>query len=130
VESGNGHTPCSNFSMRRPLSWQVVQSVPRSASRWACADQRSILDAIAKERNAYAHYDAPSAAFFPLLPRGKDVSPLLPFFVSTAVAPDGKDPRAVAVAKFRHAPYDTVAVVAENIGGRWRAISIVSVVKP
>ena len=91
--------------------------------------QRAVLDAIGKERNAYAHYDAPSAAFFPLLPRGKDVSPLLPFFVSTAVTPDGKNRRAVAVAKFRHAPYDTVAVIAEETGGRWRVISIVSVIE-
>jgi len=99
------------------------------SSRTLTEHQRSILDAIGKERNAYALYDAPSAAFFPLLPRGKDVSPLLPFFVSTAVASDGKVPRAVAVTKFRHAPYDTVAVVAENIDGRWRVISIVSVVE-
>jgi hypothetical protein len=99
------------------------------SSRPLTQHQRSILDAIGKERNAYAHYDAPSAAYFPLLPRGKDVSPLLPFFVSTAVTPDGKDPRAVAVTKFRHVPYDTVAVIAEKIDGRWRVISIVSCVE-
>jgi hypothetical protein len=90
--------------------------------------QRTALDAIGKERNAYAHYEAPAAAFFPLLPRGKDVSPLLPFLVSTAVTPDGTNPRAVAVAKLRHVPYDTLGVVAERIGGRWRVISILSVV--
>jgi hypothetical protein len=91
--------------------------------------QRSLLDAIGKERKAYATYDSPSAAFFPLLPRAEDdVSPLVPFFVSTAVAPDGKAPRAVAVVKFRHVPYDTVGVIAEKIGGRWRVMSIVSVV--
>ena len=99
------------------------------SSRTLTEHQRSILDAIGKERSAYARYDTPSAAFFPLLPRGKDVSPLLPFFVSTALAADGKVPRAVAVTKFRHAPYDTVAVVAEEIDGRWRVISIVSVVE-
>jgi hypothetical protein len=91
-------------------------------------NQHAVLDGIGKQRNAYARYDPPSAAFFPLLPRGKDVSPLLPFLVSTSAAPDGKNPRAVAVTKFRHAPYDTLAVVAEKIGGRWRVMSIVSVV--
>jgi hypothetical protein len=91
--------------------------------------QRSALDAIGRDRKAYVAYDPPSAAFFPLLPRApEDVSPILPFFVSTAVAPDGKDPRAVAVVKFRHVPYDTLGVVAEKIGGRWRVMSIVSVV--
>jgi hypothetical protein len=90
--------------------------------------QRSLLDAIGRQRNAYADYDPPSGAFFPLLPRGNDVSPLLPFIVSTEVASAGKDPRAVAVAKLRHVPYDSVGVVAEKIDGRWRVTSIVSVV--
>jgi hypothetical protein len=91
--------------------------------------QRSALDAAGKDRKAYARYDPPASAFFPLLPRAPDdVSPLLPFFVSTAVAPDGSRPRAVAVVKFRHVPYDTLGVVAEKIDGRWRVMSIVSVV--
>ncbi len=90
------------------------------------ADQRSAIDAAAKVKNAYARYDAPADAFFPLLPRGNEVSPLLPFFVNIAVAPNGNNPRAIAVTKFRHVPYDTVAVVAEKAEGRWRVISIVS----
>jgi len=92
------------------------------------AAQRSALDAIGKERNAYATYDSPSAAYFPLLPRSKDASPMLPFFVSTATASNGANPTAVAVLKFHHVPYDTLAVIAEKIGGRWRVISIVSAV--
>ena len=101
-----------------------IAHAPRSLTE----SQRRALDAIGRERNAYAHYEAPAAAFFPLLPRGKDVSPLLPFLVSTAVTPDGNNPRAVALAKLRHVPYDTLAVVAEKIGGRWHVISIVSTV--
>jgi hypothetical protein len=84
--------------------------------------QRSSLDAIGKERNAYASYQAPLEAYFPLLPRVAGVSPLLPFFVA---ASPGK---AVAVVKFRHTPYDTVGVVAEKRNGRWRVTSIVSTV--
>jgi len=99
------------------------------AQRALTGEQRSAIDAIGKDRKAYAAYDPPSAAFFPLLPRGgEDVSPLVPFFVSAAVAADGNAPRAVAVVKFRHVPYDTLGVVAEKIGGRWRVMSIVSVV--
>jgi hypothetical protein len=92
------------------------------------AAQRSAVNAIGRERNAYAIYESPSAAYFPLLPRGKDVSPMLPFFVSTATAPNGAGPTAVAVLKFHHVPYDTLAVIAERIDGRWRVISIVSAV--
>ena len=92
------------------------------------AAQRSALDAIGRERDAYAIYESPSAAYFPLLPRSKDASPMLPFFVSTATAPNGTNPTAVAVLKFHHVPYDTLAVIAEKIDGRWRLISIVSAV--
>ena len=84
--------------------------------------QRSSLDAIGKERNAYAAYQSQLDAYFPLLPRTEGVSPLLPFFVATNPG------KAVAVVKFRHAPYDTVAVVAENRNARWRVTSIVSTV--
>ena len=88
--------------------------------------QIALIEAAAREANGYAKYDDPAAAFFPLLPRGQDVSPLLPFFVSTATTPHGSHPRAIAVAKLRHAPYDTVAAVAEKVDGRWSIVSIVS----
>jgi hypothetical protein len=91
------------------------------------ASERATLDTVAKGPNAYARYDPPADAFFPLLPRGNGASPLLPFFVWTPAAAAGKNPTAVAVAKFRHLPYDTVAVIAEQTGGRWRAVSIFSV---
>jgi uncharacterized protein DUF6765 len=92
------------------------------------ARERATLDTVAKAPNAYARYDPPADAFYPLLPRGNSASPLLPFFVGTAAGAAGKNPTAVAVTKFRHLPYDTVAVVAEQVGGRWRAVSIVAVV--
>jgi hypothetical protein len=105
-----------------------VQEIAHSA-RTLTEPQRAQIDAIGKERGAYATYDPASAAFFPQLPReGNDVSPLLPFYVSTADKPDGKNPRAVAVVKFRHIPYDTLGVIAEKIDGRWHVMSIVSTV--
>ncbi|HEV2976232.1 MAG TPA: hypothetical protein VG425_01450 [Casimicrobiaceae bacterium] len=91
------------------------------------ARERATVDAVAKEPNAYAHFDRSADAFFPLLPRGNDASPLLPFFVAPIGTPGG-NPTAVAVTKFRHLPYDTVAVVAEQVGGRWRVVSIDSTV--
>ena len=92
------------------------------------ASQRAMLAEIGKMPNAYARYDSPADGLFPLLPRGPKASPLLPFFVSMQPAAKGKNPRAIAVAKFRHAPYDTLAVVAEKIEGRWRVVSIESAV--
>jgi hypothetical protein len=37
-------------------------------------------------------------------------------------------PRAIAVAKLRHVPYDSIAVVATQVDGLWRIQSIASVV--
>jgi hypothetical protein len=90
------------------------------------AKQRREIRAIAKTSDALAHYGSPAEAFFPLLPRGKDVSPLLPFYVGIENAA-GKT-RAVAVTKLRYVPYDSIAVVAEPIDGQWRIVSITSVV--
>ena len=92
------------------------------------ARERALVDAAAKEPNAYARSDPPAAAFFPLLPRGEGASPLLPFFIGTATAGAGKNPTAAAVTKFRHLPYDAVVVMAEKTGGRWRIVSIVAAV--
>jgi hypothetical protein len=88
--------------------------------------QRKEIAALAKTRDALAHYASPGDAFFPLLPRGKDVSPLLPFYVVVDNA--GGKPHAVAVTKLRHVPYDSIAVVAEPFHGEWRIVSITSVV--
>ena len=39
--SGKGHTPFLNLSASTPLSWHVVHTVPRLASRCACAEHQS-----------------------------------------------------------------------------------------
>ena len=88
--------------------------------------QRRTLDVAAKTNGALVHYASPAEAFFPLLPRGKDISPLLPFYV--AVVDAGGKPRAVAVTKLRHVPYDSIAVVAEPSGSEWRIVSITGLV--
>jgi len=91
------------------------------------AKQRKAIAAAAKPADALAHYAAAGDAFFPLLPRSKDVSPLLPFYVAVDNTNAGK-PRAVAVTKLRHVPYDSIAAVAEQVDGQWRIVSITSVV--
>jgi len=92
------------------------------------ARQRATIDAIARQPSAYTDYSSIAAAYFPLLPRAnEDVSPLIPFFISTVTPPGGR-PQAMAVTKFRHAPYNIVGVVSEYINGKWRVTSIVSTV--
>src|SRR5579863_843094 len=93
------------------------------------AEQRAAIDALAKQPDAYVRYEPPSSAYYPLLPFSddKDVSPLLPFFIGM-VSPDAGHPQAIAVTKFRHAPYNIVGVISKNIDNQWRVTSIVSIV--
>ena len=93
------------------------------------AQQRAAVDAVAKSRDAFATYESLNDAYFPILPRTgtSEVSPLLPFLIRP-IAPDGNNPRAAAVVKFRHTPYDIVAVVAEKFEKDWRVVAIVPAV--
>ena len=93
------------------------------------AEERAAIDALAKQPDAYVRYEPLSSAYYPLLPVSddNDVSPLLPFFIGM-VSPNAGHPQAIAVTKFRHAPYNIVEVISENIDGQWRVTSIVSTV--
>ncbi len=83
-------------------------------------NERNRVDSI----KPLATYEQPLDAYFPLLPRIEGVSPLLPFFV----AETAKDRTALAAVKFRHAPYDALAVVAAKNGGRWRIESVLATI--
>ena len=98
------------------------------ASRRLSARQLATVEALAKAPDALIRYASATSAFFPLVTKGKDASPLLPFIVAARPASDRGPRRFVATAKLRHAPYDTLAVVAELIDGRFRVISIASFV--
>lgn len=93
------------------------------------AEERAAIDALAKQPDAYVRYEPLSLAYYPLLPVSddNDVSPLLPFFIGI-VSPNAGHPQAIAVTKFRHAPYNIVGVISENIDSQWRVTSIVSTV--
>jgi hypothetical protein len=91
-------------------------------------EQHASIEEIANRPGAYVSYAPMSSAYFPLLPEGgHDISPLLPFFIGE-VTTDAGHPRAIAVTKFRHAPYDLVGIMAEVINGRWRVTSVVATV--
>jgi hypothetical protein len=91
------------------------------------AAERATIDAAGNNAGAYARYKSPGDSFFPLLPRSESASPLVPFFIATIPSSPGKNPAAIAVTKFRHLPYDTIAVVTEKIGSNWRVVSVAAV---
>jgi hypothetical protein len=85
--------------------------------------QLASVASLGKGADAYVRYKVPTDAFFPLVSFGKDPSPLLPFLVAETKS-TGDSSRMIATAKFRHAPYDLVAVVADRIDGQWRVVTI------
>jgi hypothetical protein len=87
------------------------------------AQQIAAAVALTKRSDVYARYNKPSDAFFPMVTFGNDPSPLLPFLVAESKGAGGQA-RMIATAKFHHAPYDVIAVVAENIEGQWRVVAI------
>ena len=93
------------------------------------AEERATIDALAKQPDDYVRYEPLSSAYYPLLPvsADSDVSPLLPFFIGM-VSPNAGHPQAIAVTKFRHAPYNIVGVISKNVDSRWQVTSIVSIV--
>jgi hypothetical protein len=87
------------------------------------ARERAALDSAGRQPDAYAVYPTVADAFFPFLPRTNDVSPLLPFWVSSWTRAGAT--QAVAVTKLRHVPYDVIEVAAEKTAaGRWHVTSI------
>jgi hypothetical protein len=98
------------------------------ASQPLTARQRSTLSSIAKDGNSLARYPSPTEAFFPLEVKGPEPSPLLGFVIAAIEPSAAGHERAVAMTKLRHAPYDTVVILAERLDGRWRIVSLGAIV--
>jgi hypothetical protein len=88
--------------------------------------QMAEINRLARDPEAFARYATFNEAFYPLMPKGKDVQALFPFVVAPVAG--GPRPRTVAMAKLRHLPYDTIAVVAEKLDAGWAIVGITATV--
>lgn len=89
--------------------------------------QLSSVAGLARAGAGLARNERNADAVFPLVTNTRVASPLLPFIVRNAPPSGDGNARAVAIAKLRHAPYDTVGVVAENVKGSWAVVAVVGV---
>lgn len=64
---------------------------------------------------------------FPLQPLVPYAAPLLPYVTSVLPPTAASAPRAAAMLRLRHAPYDSIALIAEEQGDRWVLRELVSV---
>lgn len=82
---------------------------------------------LTKQSSVYVEA-GPQQALFPLVALGPNPSPLLPYILRMLPAKGGAGSRAIAIARLKHAPHDTVGFVAEKTLGGWKLVDVVSVV--
>jgi hypothetical protein len=85
------------------------------------------VNALSKQPSANVAVSA-EQAFFPLVTRSPTPSPLLPYILHVLPGPDGPGTRAIAIARLRHAPRDTIGLVAEKSASGWTLVDVTSVV--
>lgn len=86
------------------------------------------VNQLSKKKSLYVKYAELKDAFFPLLEQGPGVSPLLPYVIHKLPATESGNPRAIAVTKLKHVPYDELGIVAEKQKGSWKITQIITLV--
>jgi len=89
------------------------------------AAQLASVDRLTRGPGAYVQPDELRNAFFPLLPKSKDPSPLLPYVVRELKPGATGRPRSIAITRLRHAPYDTLGLIAERDSRGWVLVDVV-----
>lgn len=92
------------------------------------AAQRQRVVQMTKDPKASIQPASVAEAVLPLQALAPYATPLLPYVTSSLPAGAGGAPRAAAITRLRHAPYDAIALVAEQRQGRWVLVELVSVV--
>jgi hypothetical protein len=92
------------------------------------AAQLRRIEQMARDPKAFVQTANVAEVVFPLQALAPYATPLLPYVTSKLPADATGEPRAAAILRFRHAPYDSVALVAQKRGDRWMLVELVSVV--
>lgn len=89
--------------------------------------QRRKIDKAAREARRGVSAMSTAQAVFPLLSISATPTPLVPYIVRGLPERAGHE-RALAILRLKHAPYDTVGLIAEREGGEWKLVQLVSAV--
>jgi hypothetical protein len=123
--------PSAELAARLRL-WKVqdhgsVAALAHAKSPLSAAQLRR-TGALTRDPRVLVRAEKVSDAVFPLQALAPYATPLLPYVTSPLPPGAGNVPRAAATLRLRHAPHDTIALVAEKRGERWTLIELVSVV--
>jgi hypothetical protein len=82
---------------------------------------------VTRDAKVFVHADKVADAVFPLQALAPYATPLLPYVTSSLPAGSGNTQRKAAILRLRHAPYDSIALVAEKQGEQWKLVELVSI---
>lgn len=85
------------------------------------------LEQLTRDGKAFVRAANVADAVFPLQALAPYATPLLPYVTSVLPSAAGGAPRTAAILRLRHAPYDTIALIAEKQGERWLLVELVGV---
>lgn len=102
----------------------AVAALAHAAGPYSAAQLKAV-DRLAQDIPAASA----SVALLPLQPSTPEPAPMLPYVLKTWPEVAGR-PRLLAVARLRHAPYDSVGWIAEQQAEGWRLVDMVAMVDP
>jgi hypothetical protein len=111
--------------------WKVedhgsVAALAHASAPLRPADLRRV-ETVTRDAKVFVHADKVADAVFPLQALAPYATPLLPYVTSSLPAGSGNTQRKAAILRLRHAPYDSIALVAEKQGEQWKLVELVSI---
>ena len=112
-------------------AWKVLDhgsviAITHAKAPLAAAQLRR-LEQLTRDGKAFARAVNLADAVFPLQALAPYATPLLPYVTSVLPPAAGGARRTAAILRLRHAPYDSVALIAEKQGKRWSLVELVAV---
>jgi hypothetical protein len=93
----------------------------------SASDLRKV-SVLTRDVSAYVQPASVADALLPLVTRGANVSPLLPYIARDFPGSGNASPRAIAMMRLKHAPYDSVGLIAERTPSGWKLLDVVAAV--
>lgn len=80
---------------------------------------------LTKDPEVFIRATSLSEGLLPIVLKGKEVSPLLPYVTRELDKTNHGSRRVIAIMRLQHLPYDSVGWIAEKTGGGWKIIDII-----
>ncbi|SAK79693.1 hypothetical protein AWB77_03908 [Caballeronia fortuita] len=114
---------CARLKLLRMRDHGVAAALVHQRARFSRSDLKRI-HSLTRDPSVYVHPASLADAMLPLTPKEAPISPLLPYLVREQPGSNNV-PRALAIMRLNHLPYDTVALSAERTRSGWKLLNVV-----